>query len=90
MEMREMDLQYEAVMGVINKTIEAMPSKMKQVFLMSRSNEYSISEIAEKLNLSPKTVKNQINIALNRIRSATSGTPTSTFELLFLIWLTIK
>lgn len=90
MEIREMDLQYEAVMEVINKTIEEMPFKMRQVFLMSRSNEYSISEIAEKLNLSPKTVKNQINIALNRIRSATSDTSSSTFELLFLIWLTIK
>lgn len=89
-EIREMDLQYEAVIEVINDTIAQMPDKMREVFLMSRSNEYSISEIAEKLNISPKTVKNQINIALNRIRHATSDPSISAFELLILIWLTIK
>lgn len=90
MEVREMDLQYEAVMEVINRTIEEMPDKMREVFIMSRSNEYTIAEIAEKLDVSPKTVKNQINTALNRIRQATSDPSISAFELLVLIWLTIR
>lgn len=90
MEIREMDLQYEAVMEVINQTIAEMPDKMREVFILSRSNEYSIAEIAEKLNISPKTVKNQINSALNRIRQATSDPSISAFELLVLIWLTIR
>jgi RNA polymerase sigma factor (sigma-70 family) len=88
MEIREMDLQYEAVMEVINRTIAEMPEKMRAVFLMSRSNEYSITEIAEKLQISPKTVKNQINIALNRIRQATANPSLTAMEILFLIWLT--
>lgn len=90
MEIREMDLQYEAVMEVINRTIEEMPDKMREVFTLSRSNEYSIAEIAEKLDLSPKTVKNQINNALNRIREATSDPSITAFELLALIWLATR
>lgn len=90
LEIREMDLQYEAVMEVINRTIAEMPEKMKEVFLLSRSSQYSVSEIAQQLNLSPKTVKNQINIALNRIRQATSDPSLSALEILILIWLTIK
>lgn len=90
MEIREMDLHYEAVMEVINRTIDEMPDKMRVVFMMSRSNEYSNSEIAEKLGIAPKTVKNQINTALNRIRQATSDLSISAFELFILMWLTIK
>ncbi|TCC89176.1 sigma-70 family RNA polymerase sigma factor [Pedobacter frigiditerrae] len=89
-EMREMDLQYEVVMEVINRTIAEMPDKMRKVFLLSRSNQYSILEIAQQLNISPKTVKNQINIALNRIRQATSDPSISALELIILIWLTIR
>jgi len=88
MEIREIDLQYEAVLEVIDRTIEEMPEKMRVVFLMSRSNEYSINEIAEKLEISPKTVKNQINIALNRIRRATADSTLTALQLFFLIWLT--
>lgn len=88
LEIREMDHQYELVMSVINRTIEEMPDKMREVFLMSRSNKYSILEIAEVLNISPKTVKNQINIAMNRIRQATSDSSVSALQLVILIWLT--
>jgi len=88
LEVREMDIQYEAVMEVINRTIEEMPEKMRAVFLMSRSKEYSIKEIAEKFEISPKTVKNQINTALNRIRQATADTSLTAVQLLILIWLT--
>ncbi|TKC08083.1 sigma-70 family RNA polymerase sigma factor [Pedobacter polaris] len=90
MEIREVDLQYEAVMEVINRTIAEMPDKMREVFLLSRNNEHTIAEIAEKLEISPKTVKNQINIALNRIRRAVSDPSLSALELLALIWLTIR
>lgn len=88
MEVREMDIQFETVIEVINRTIADMPEKMREVFLMSRSNEYSIIDIATKLQISPKTVKNQINNALNRIRRATADPTLSALQLLFLIWLT--
>lgn len=88
MEANEINLQYEAMMALIDRTIEEMPSKMKTVFLMSRDGERNINEIARTLELSPKTVKNQINSALNRIRRAVSHASVPTVELLLLIWLT--
>ncbi|EHQ24905.1 sigma-70 family RNA polymerase sigma factor [Mucilaginibacter paludis] len=88
LEIRELNIQYEAVMEVINRTIEEMPAKMREVFLMSRSDEYSINEIAQKLEISPKTVKNQINTALNRIRHATADPSITAMQLVFVIWLT--
>lgn len=88
MEIREVDLQYEVIIEVINQTIAAMPEKMREVFLMSRSNLYTVSEIAEKLGISPKTVRNQTNIALNRIKQATADLPISAYQLLILIFLT--
>lgn len=84
-EIRELDLQYEAVMDVINRTVANMPHKMREVFLLSRNSQYSTAEIAEQLNISPKTVENQITNAFNRIREATSDPALPAFELLVLM-----
>jgi RNA polymerase sigma factor (sigma-70 family) len=86
-EVREINQQYEAVMELVKRTIDEMPQKMKTVFLMSRNGDTSIKDIAEELQLSPKTVKNQVNLAMNRIRHAVSGTSLTTAELLFVLWL---
>lgn len=88
MEVKELDIQYETIIEVINRTIADMPEKMREVFLMSRSNLYTVAEIAEKLAISPKTVRNQTNIALNRIKEATSHMPISIYQLLVLVLLT--
>ncbi|GAA4910216.1 sigma-70 family RNA polymerase sigma factor [Mucilaginibacter defluvii] len=90
MEIREMESQYEALIEVIDRTIAEMPEKMRKVFVLSRSNGYSISQIAEELDISPKTVKNQLNIAFNRIRNVTADSSLTAFEITVLIWLTIN
>ena len=48
--------------------IHRLPEKCRAVFLLSREEGLSYKEIAEKLSVSPKTVENQIGIALKRIR----------------------
>jgi RNA polymerase sigma-70 factor (family 1) len=48
--------------------VENLPTGMKQIFLMSRQDYLSNSEIAEKLSISPQTVKNQISSAIKRLR----------------------
>jgi RNA polymerase sigma-70 factor (family 1) len=53
---------------IIEKEIAALPDKMRQVFELSRRQNLSRKEIAEKLNLSEKTVKNQITNALKILR----------------------
>lgn len=87
LEAREINVQYEAVMELVKKTIDDMPQKMKTVFLMSRDGNSSIKDIAHTLGLSPKTVKNQVNSALNRIRHAVSDTSLTGMELLVILWL---
>ncbi|RKR83374.1 RNA polymerase sigma-70 factor (ECF subfamily) [Mucilaginibacter gracilis] len=84
----EAELNYEALIDTINRTIEAMPEKMREIFVMSRSNDYSIAEIAAQLDLSPQTVKNQISNALTRLRQATAQSGLSAAGLLALVCLT--
>lgn len=52
----------------IQKEIDALPPKMKEVFELSRKENLSHLEIAEKLGISDKTVKKQINKALHVLR----------------------
>lgn len=47
--------------ALFDKEIERLPKKMREVFILSRKEELSHKEIAEKLAISDKTVKKQIN-----------------------------
>lgn len=53
---------------LIEAEIEQLPAKMREVFLMSREQHLSHKEIADQLNLSPTTVKKQVNNALKLLR----------------------
>lgn len=53
---------------LIEKEISGLPLKMREVFELSRKNNLTRKEIAVQLNLSEKTVKNQINNALKVLR----------------------
>ncbi|HEY9196085.1 MAG TPA: sigma-70 family RNA polymerase sigma factor [Mucilaginibacter sp.] len=52
----------------INKGIEAMPEKMRQVYLYSREQNMNGQQIAEELGISHQTVRNQISSALARLK----------------------
>lgn len=52
----------------IDNAVEEMPPQRKQVFTMSRILGMKNGEIADRLNLSKKTVENHINLALKEIR----------------------
>ena len=45
-----------------------LPPKMQEVFLMSRQQGMSYKEIAQHLNISVKTVENQMGSALKKLR----------------------
>ena len=55
---------------ILNDEIDRLPSKMKEVFLLSRKEYLSNDKIAERLSISSQTVKNQISIALKKLRWA--------------------
>jgi RNA polymerase sigma-70 factor (family 1) len=54
--------------SLIEREIAILPAKMREVFLLSRKEHLSHKEIAEKLGISEKTVKNQVNNALKELR----------------------
>jgi RNA polymerase sigma-70 factor (family 1) len=55
---------------LIEKEIGRLPSRMQQIFRMSREEELSIADIANQLSLSEQTVKNQLSEALKRIKAS--------------------
>jgi RNA polymerase sigma-70 factor (ECF subfamily) len=52
----------------MEKEIQNLPGKMKEVFELSRKEELSHKEIAETLNISDKTVKKQISNAIKLLK----------------------
>lgn len=53
---------------VLNKAIESLPPKCKTVFLLSRYEQLTYREISERLDISIKTVENQMGKALRVLR----------------------
>jgi RNA polymerase sigma-70 factor (ECF subfamily) len=53
---------------IIDVTITKMPKRRKQIFIMSRQEGMSNKEIAEKLNISKRTIENQLTLALAQLR----------------------
>lgn len=53
---------------IIEKEINELPSKMRQIFNLSRKSYLTHKEIAKDLNLSEKTVKKQVNNSLKILR----------------------
>lgn len=54
--------------SAIEKEVSALPSKMQEIFALSRKQYLSHKEIARELNLSEQTVKKQVNNALKILR----------------------
>jgi RNA polymerase sigma-70 factor (ECF subfamily) len=54
--------------AVHNLAMEMLPPGCKEIYILSFIRDMRNKEIAERLGLSPKTVENQINIALNKLR----------------------
>jgi RNA polymerase sigma-70 factor (ECF subfamily) len=55
---------------MITNTIDGLPERCRQVFMLSRFEQMTNAEIAEALEISVKTVENQMTKALKVIREA--------------------
>ena len=66
----EGQLDQEALSRRIDEAIDALPERCRLVFVLSRFEDLSYREIAELLEISPKTVENQIVKALSLLRDA--------------------
>jgi RNA polymerase sigma-70 factor (ECF subfamily) len=58
----------EKIIEIMNKTIEKLPEKRKIIFYMSKYENLKYLEIAQILNISVKTVENQMGRALKFLR----------------------
>jgi RNA polymerase sigma-70 factor, ECF subfamily len=56
----------------INNSINQLPEKCREIFFLCRFEGLKYAEIAEKLNISVKTVEMQIGIALKKLRESLS------------------
>lgn len=57
----------------IDQSIDALPPRCKMIFVLSRYEEMSHKEIAAQLDISVKTVENQISKALKLLRGQLVG-----------------
>ena len=55
--------------AIIDAEVSRMPMRMKEIYLLKREDDLSIKQIAEELSLSEQTVKNQLQMAYQRLRT---------------------
>jgi len=69
----------------VREAIENLPPKCKAIFLLSRHEGMKYSEIATTLDLSIKTVENQMGIALEKLRHELKPFLTPIIDLIIII-----
>ncbi len=57
------------LISLIEDYINTLPEKRKEIFVLHFKENLSTKEIAEKLDVSQKTVQNQLNSAIKGLRS---------------------
>ena len=62
-------LMQNDISAILKNNIDLLPEKCRQIFTLSRQEYLSNKEIASRLNISIKTVENQITIALRYLRT---------------------
>jgi RNA polymerase sigma-70 factor (family 1) len=55
--------------SLLEKAIEKLPPQQKKVYLLSRNERLKYEEIAQKLNISPETVKKHMKLAIKFLKS---------------------
>jgi RNA polymerase sigma-70 factor, ECF subfamily len=58
--------EHEELQHLITSAVDELPEQCRLIFNMSREQNLSYAEIAQQLNISAKTVENQLGIALKK------------------------
>lgn len=72
---KQADTPYEELVAkdlrlLVDMVVDSMPAQRKTIYRMSRDEGLSNAEIAERLQLSKKTVENHLNLVLKELRNA--------------------
>jgi RNA polymerase sigma-70 factor (ECF subfamily) len=62
------DSEFDRLIKIVNESINNLPKRCKEIFVLSKKEGYTNLEISEILNISIKTVEAQITIAFKSIR----------------------
>jgi RNA polymerase sigma-70 factor (family 1) len=71
----ELAIEAKDLHQTIEKAISEWPPRVQEIYRLSRQQHRSIAEIADELQLSPQTVKNQLTTALSLLRSLLQKLP---------------
>ena len=77
-------LDEKELLAIVEAEIKNLPPKMREIFELSRKENLSHKEIAEKLGISDQTVKKQIQNALKVIKPKIRAVEVGFFVMLFL------
>jgi len=66
----EQKLAAKELQHTINQSLAQLSPRLKQIYWLSRNEELSIPEIAQRLQISEQTVKNQLSAALKHLRQS--------------------
>lgn len=66
------EIEAKELQEAIEKSLDNLPFRTKQIFHLSRNEHHTVLEIAKMLNLSEQTVKNQLTTALKHLRQSIS------------------
>jgi len=62
-------IEYQELAERVHAIIDSLPERCRQIFVLSRFEEMSYKEISKQLDISPRTVENQVSKALRILRS---------------------
>ena len=66
----KIDMEYNSLLETTNQLIEKLPSRQKSILLLSIEEQLSTDQIAEKLNISKKTIENYLAMAKSSLRKS--------------------
>jgi RNA polymerase sigma-70 factor (ECF subfamily) len=69
--MVEESLHHKRILELVRREVNRLPDKCRLIFVNSRDHGKSVKQIAAELEISPKTVENQLNKALKTLRLVT-------------------
>jgi RNA polymerase sigma-70 factor (ECF subfamily) len=64
----ELNIRYQELQQKVEQHLAGLPKRCQEIFTLSRRDELSNDEIAERLDISKRTVENQLTHALHHLR----------------------
>lgn len=67
-----LDIEYNSLYETANAFIEKMPARQKEIYLLSMNEQLTTEQIAQRLNISKKTVENYLSQVKTSVKKSIS------------------